>query len=68
MSFKRRAVYEFIRSCGPAGVSVDDLKEKFFASCKGDMVIRSTIFYINKAIAPLRIHRSGGIIRLLPKD
>ena len=67
MSFKRRAVFNFIRESGPAGVGVDVLKERFFPDVTGS-TIRTTIHYINQKIKPLKINTSGGIVRLLPLE
>lgn len=65
LSFKRRAIYEFIRDAGPKGISNSELKKKFFPS-REDGTIRSTIHYINKEIKPLWIEYRKSRVRILP--
>ena len=67
MSFKRRAVFDFVRDGGPAGVQLDELRAKFFPAAK-DNTIRTTIHYINRAIKPMAIRTLGGIVRLVNED
>lgn len=68
MSFKRRAVYDFIVKAGPRGVRKEDVVAKFFAACGSETILRTTIHYINKVIAPQHINSRGGIIRLTKPD
>jgi hypothetical protein len=68
MSFKRRAVYDYIAKAGPKGVKKEEMIEKFFAACGSETILRTTIHYINKVIKPKRINSRGGIIRLMVND
>lgn len=68
LSYKRREVYNYIVAAGPRGVKKEKLIAHFFAACKSDTILRTTIFYINRVIAPQRINSKGGIIRLMIND
>jgi len=68
MSSKRREILEFLLDAGPRGVKKQDLINRFFASTKPEIVLRTTIHYINAAIAPLKIYTKGGVIRLKRPD
>lgn len=67
LSFKRKAVLEYIMQGGPDGVTVDDTKKKFFDGM-GDITLRTTVHYINKMIIPNQVVRKGGILRLVKRD
>lgn len=67
MSFKRRAVYDYVKQGGPEGVAVAALNEKFFPASKSS-TLRTTIHYINRKIEPLRIVLRGGVVRVLTRD
>lgn len=65
MSFKRRAIYDYIVKAGPKGVKKQDLIDQFFSACGSETIVRTTVHYLNKAIQPMRIINNGGILRLM---
>ncbi len=68
MSQKRREIYDFVVAAGPRGVKKETMIERFFSACTTEVVLRSTIHYINKIIAPQQILTRGGIVRLVIND
>lgn len=65
MSFKRRAVYDYIVKAGPKGVDKQDIINKFFSACGSETILRTTVHYVNKVIRPNKIVTKGGILRLM---
>lgn len=65
MSFKRRAVYDYIVKAGPKGVDKHEIIDKFFSACGSETILRTTVHYINTVIKPMRIVTKGGILRLM---
>ncbi len=68
MSFKRRAVYDYLVKAGPKGVKKEDLIDKFFSACKSETIMRTTVHYVNAVIKPKKIVTKGGILRLMSPD
>jgi len=68
MSQKRRAVYDEIVKAGPRGIPKQELIDRFFSACGSETILRTTIHYVNKVIAPQKIYSRGGIVRLARND
>jgi len=68
MSYKRRKLYDFIVAAGPRGVTKEEVIKRFFPHSNNEIVLRTTIHYLNDAIKPMRIFVRGGIVRLTVND
>lgn len=64
MSAKRRAILDCVLGSGPEGVSKKELVARFFSEDQSKTTLRTTLHYINKSIAPLRLYVRGGVVHL----
>ena len=64
MSAKRRAILDCVLESGQEGISRKEIVDRFFSEAQSKTTLRTTLHYINKAIAPLRIYVRGGVVHL----
>jgi hypothetical protein len=58
MTLKQGAVYDAILRAGRVGIQTNELMDVFFPK-KSPNTLRSCIYYINQAIAPMKIKGRG---------
>lgn len=63
LSVKQAKVFKMIVEAGQDGVSIADLRSSLFRG-NSYITVRTSIHYINKKIAPLRILSNGKVYRI----
>lgn len=63
LSIKQAKVFKMIIEAGQDGVKLTDLRSSLFGR-NSYITVRTSIHYINKKIAPLRIISNGKTVRL----
>ena len=67
LSFKRKAVLEYVMKGGAAGIPIERLKNRFFPD-QSDITLRTTMYAINQKIVPNQMIRKGGIIKVIRRN